>query len=90
MSDDTVALVLDGSRMEMYTVLMLSSLMSDDTGRAESVMGGSSCCCRMGLMMVMRSVRTSTLVDGRAVGENGEKQGLYRIHSKQMFYVWYT
>ena len=36
------------------------------------------------------SVRTSTLVDGRAVGENGEKQGLYRIHSKQMFYVWYT
>ena len=56
MSEDTMSLALDGSRMEMYTVLMLSSLMSDDTGRAESVMGGSSCCCRMGLMMVMRSV----------------------------------
>ena len=56
MSEDTMALALDGSRMEICTVLMVSSLMSDDTGRAESVMGGSSCCCRMGLMMVMRSV----------------------------------
>ena len=56
MSEDTMALALDGSRMEIYTVLIVSSLMSDDTGRAESVMGGSSCCCRMGLMVVMRSV----------------------------------
>ena len=43
-----------------------------------------------GKMGGVMNVRTSTLVDGRAIQGKGKTKGLYRIQSKQMFYVWYT
>ena len=46
--------------------------------------------CSSFFLLLDIPVRTSTLVDGRAVQGKGKKKGLYRMYCKQMFYVWYT